>query len=199
MSVKKVSTRIRQEQITRAALEVISSEGVQGLTTANMARRAGISEANLYRHFENKEAILKDLVERVEKALVENVKRMASLPLPPLEKLERIFKLHVSHIEANRGIPRVIFSSEAFFVREIKEGLGEFISRYLGLLKDVLKEGVRDGSVRSDVRPEVLANMCISMIQFTVLRWMLSDYGFSLEKRAGVLWRSYSKMIGARR
>ena len=65
MSVKKVSTRIRQEQITRAALEVISSEGVQGLTTANIARRAGISEANLYRHFENKEAILKDLVERV--------------------------------------------------------------------------------------------------------------------------------------
>lgn len=53
-----VSSRRR---IERAALELFRDHGVDGATTREIARRAGLSEGALYRHFPSKEAIAETL------------------------------------------------------------------------------------------------------------------------------------------
>lgn len=53
-----VSTRRR---IERAALELFRDHGVDGATTREIARRAGLSEGALYRHFPSKGAIAETL------------------------------------------------------------------------------------------------------------------------------------------
>jgi len=49
----------RVESILDAAINVIEDIGVVSATTSEIARRAGISLASLYRYFPNKEAIIK--------------------------------------------------------------------------------------------------------------------------------------------
>ncbi|MBN1948990.1 MAG: helix-turn-helix transcriptional regulator, partial [Candidatus Cloacimonetes bacterium] len=54
--VEKLSER--QQQIVNTAIRIIAGQGIQHLTTKNLAGAIGISEAALYRHFSSKHEIL---------------------------------------------------------------------------------------------------------------------------------------------
>jgi AcrR family transcriptional regulator len=47
----------RREQILQTAVNLFSQRGFKGTTTKEIARAAGVSEAMVFRHFENKEAL----------------------------------------------------------------------------------------------------------------------------------------------
>jgi AcrR family transcriptional regulator len=47
----------RREQILRTAVELFSQRGFKGTTTKEIAKAAGVSEAMVFRHFENKDAL----------------------------------------------------------------------------------------------------------------------------------------------
>lgn len=48
----------RREEILRAAAELLDETGLEGAGLNAIARRAGISKANIYRYFESREAVL---------------------------------------------------------------------------------------------------------------------------------------------
>jgi len=47
----------RREQIMRTAVDLFSKKGFKGTTTKEIAAAAGVSEAMVFRHFENKDAL----------------------------------------------------------------------------------------------------------------------------------------------
>lgn len=47
----------RREQILRTAVNLFSLKGFKGTTTKEIAKAAGVSEAMVFRHFENKDAL----------------------------------------------------------------------------------------------------------------------------------------------
>ncbi|MFO7810290.1 MAG: TetR/AcrR family transcriptional regulator [Candidatus Delongbacteria bacterium] len=48
----------RQKQILQKAINIIANDGIQNLTIKNLAKAVGVTEAALYRHYENKHAIM---------------------------------------------------------------------------------------------------------------------------------------------
>ena len=66
----RLSGDIRRDQIVEAALRIIANRGVKSLTTAAIAEEVGISEANLYRHFNSKDEILQGTVEKIGEGLL---------------------------------------------------------------------------------------------------------------------------------
>jgi AcrR family transcriptional regulator len=70
----------RRQQLLRTAAELLESHGVDGVRIPDVAERAGVSRAVVYRFFPNRQAILLDLIEefgrvvqeRVEDALTES-------------------------------------------------------------------------------------------------------------------------------
>src|ERR1051325_535483 len=55
----------RQEELLDLALDLVREVGIAGLTVRKLAVRAGFTEAALYRHFHNKQALLLAMVARV--------------------------------------------------------------------------------------------------------------------------------------
>ncbi|NVK63337.1 MAG: TetR/AcrR family transcriptional regulator [Flavobacteriales bacterium] len=53
----------KQQNIFNAALELFSSEGVDATSTSKIAKRAGVSEGLIFRHFKNKEGLLQAILE----------------------------------------------------------------------------------------------------------------------------------------
>ena len=195
MGIKKEPTEVRKEQIVRAALGIIGKDGIQGLTTSGIAREVGISEANIYRHFKNKDAILTSTVEDLEDNISNILKAVTTGTLPPLDKLRQIFKLHLSHIQENKGVPRLVFSSELHFRQHLRDRLASLIDRYLKMLKTILDDGVKDGSIKSFIDTTAMAGLFVGMIQMNALRWSLSDFNISLLKEGNKLWEEYRKCI----
>ncbi len=56
---------IRKRQVEDAALSLFTARGFHGVGLRDIARAASVSLGNIYNHFENKEAIFADLVERL--------------------------------------------------------------------------------------------------------------------------------------
>lgn len=52
----------KQEKILNAALELFATEGYTATSTSKVAKAAGVSEGLIFRHFENKEGLLKALI-----------------------------------------------------------------------------------------------------------------------------------------
>lgn len=198
MGIKKEPTEVRREQIIRAALGIIGDEGIQGLTTSGIAKAVGISEANIYRHFKNKDAILTAAVEDLEDTISNILKSVTTRNISPLDKLAQIFKLHLSHIQENKGVPRLVFSSELHFRPDLRDKLSSLIDRYLKMLKAILDEGVGEGSVKSATDTKAMAGVFVGMIQLSALRWSLSDFNVSLLKEGDKLWKEYRKCIEAK-
>ena len=53
------------EAILEAAAQVLRRDGLEGCTTARIAKRAGVSVGTLYQYFPNKEAVYTELIDRL--------------------------------------------------------------------------------------------------------------------------------------
>jgi len=190
--VSKVKREIRRDQIVKATLRIIAKKGMNSLTTAAIANEIGISEANLYRHFKNKQEILYETIETIGKGLSTNVEKVFKYDMNPVDKLEKVFILHLKYIEKNEGIPRLAFSDEIHMgQKEIKDRLSSFINSYTDKLSILVKEGQKMDLIRKDITPKSAALIIIGIVQVTALRWSLSGFSFSLVAEGKKLWKNY--------
>ena len=189
-------TRVRQAEIVGMAISIIGEMGVAGLTTARLARRLDMSEPNLYRHFEDKVAILCAVVDEIGRLLKERAGEVAVERISPKEKLRRIMANHIAEVEQRSGIPRLIFSEEMHvkFPR-LREKLMECIGGYVSIIEEVIAEGRADGTFRPDIRVKEAARTYLGMIQFASLRWSLSGLSFSLRDEGMRLCENFCRML----
>jgi TetR/AcrR family transcriptional regulator len=120
----------RRTQILAAAMDVFSERGFHGARTRDLAEKAGVSEALIFRHFPTKEDIIRAILELVGfedriRAMEEQFER-----LPPREALQRIAEVTLTALRDDPRIFRVIF----FGLLETPELAGEFYQKFLSRL-----------------------------------------------------------------
>jgi TetR/AcrR family transcriptional regulator, fatty acid metabolism regulator protein len=192
----KMRSDVRREQVVQAALRIVGKKGVGGLTTSAIARAVGVSEANLYRHFKNKEEILFETGKGIGAAIRKNLEVVLASPVRPVLKLKRAFLLHLEFIEKNEGIPRLGFSEEMHINnKRLKKEFLKNLELYTSSLERLFGDGQRLGSIRRDVDRRALTAMLIGMVQVLVMRWSLSGFSFSLASEGAKLWKNYEKCI----
>lgn len=192
----KKSTRVRKEEIVQAALEVIGRSGVRALTIAALAETAGMSEANIYRHFGGKEEISFALADYIGTAVMGKAAAIAAGSRKPLEKLETIFFSHMTLITEHPGIPRFIFSEDVHLGdRKLAEVVAFRIGNYVETLSGIIAAGIEEGELRRGLSPRETALTLLGMIQFTALRWAIGGAAFDLGEEAGKLWKNFLQLV----
>lgn len=196
MTTSRLSSEIRRRQVVNATLKIISERGVGNLTTAAIAHEVGMSEANLYRHFASKEEILLETVKKIGSGLEQNVEKVFQSSGTPLEHLRNIFALHLTFIENNEGIPRLIFSEEIHGGNnQLKTKILNTINTYSEKLGSLIKEGQAIGVLKKNTSATAASLIIIGMLQVTILRWSLSGFSFSLTEEGLKLWRNFEHCI----
>lgn len=186
----------RRDQVVAGVLKIIGDHGMAGLTTAALAKEVGMSEANLYRHFKNKQEVLSETVTRIGEGLRGNIESVAASSSSPVERLKEIFRLHLQYVSANPGIPRLVFSDEIHAnSAELKARLLEMISDYTRKLEGIIVEGKQGGSIRESMDTRAAAITFIGMIQVTILRWVLSGFTLSIEHEGIMLWDNFETCL----
>ena len=194
--LEKKSTRVRKEEIVRAALEVVGSKGVRALTISAIAETAGMSEANIYRHFSGKDEIYSALADFIGSAVMGKAAAIAGGSRKPLEKLETIFFSHVALVAENPGIPRFVFSDDVHLGhRNIAEKLALRIGNYIETITGVIAAGITEGELKPGLSPRETALTLLGMIQFTALRWTISNASFEIRPEAEKLWQNFLTLI----
>ena len=164
---KRVAGADRERQIADATLKLVSRYGVHGATISRIAAAVGVSRAALYRHFPNREAMLRaalDLsIERgpgwVEQGSGDDV--FARL----IDMGSKHGAMDLSQWKAFVR-PWYQFAVASGF-GSLTEGVGEKYLRVVRTLAELVEEGKREGSVREEVDTEVIA--------WTLMMWAWAE------------------------
>ena len=193
----KKNTHIRREEIVQATLQVIGEKGVHGLTITEIAGRAGMSDANIYRHFKGKQEILGALGDFIGEAVMGKAAGIAAGKGTALEKLSIIFLSHAALIAAHPGLPRFMFSEEIHLGDpQLAKTIAGKMAGYIETLSNVIGAGIKTGELRS-LSPRETAITLLGMIQFTALRWSITCGAFNLDAEAEQLWNNFLQLIQA--
>lgn len=194
-TILKTKTHIRKAQIKKAALELIRKNGPKALTVSSIARRIGVTNSNLYRHFGGKEEIYVAIISEISDSLQQIVNKAIEID-SPLEALRSVYFNHLAYYEDNRNYPRIIFSELLYSAnKELLVKFGNYMKEYLDAIEEILNRCRKKGLLMNSADSQTAALTFLGQIQSLTLQWMLSGYSFSLKERAANFWPFYLRSV----
>ncbi len=152
------TTDIRQEQIKKAVLEIIADEGLHNMSTRNLAKKIGLTEGAIFRHFPTKRDIIKGIMDDVTNDLINSLRNIALSPVKAENKLFNYLCRNVKYLKENRGITILLFSEAAHLGdKELKEKLNQILSEQKQFIIKIVKDGISEGVWNKNINPEDVA------------------------------------------
>ena len=179
-----------------SALELIAERGIQGLTIKNLSKEIGISEPAIYRHFENKTAILI--------AILNNFKEMAAAMagmIPTMEgtafdKIGFMFSKVVELFMESPSYISVIFSEEVFKNDDVlKNKIIEVLKQNELTVEKIIRTGQENGDVRTDANSRYLALIVMGSLRFLIKQWDIMGSNKNLLNEKNELLNSLKLLI----
>ncbi len=161
-------------EIVESAARAFARKGFHGTSIDDIAREAGISPSSLYRYFSGKEELYR--------ALLDNISEVVLAPfsdplLPTLEfepRMEWLVRRQLSIVEDHREFFVTFASERASTDWELageKSHAGEGYTRWVAGFRELLEQGVADGSLRP-LDTWNVAYLVSGALSATIFRWI---------------------------
>ncbi|MBE0501695.1 MAG: TetR/AcrR family transcriptional regulator [Desulfuromonadales bacterium] len=172
---KNLPAEERRAVTVEAVVALAAEQNPSDITTAAIAKRMGLTQGALFRHFPNKDAILLAVMEWVADRLLARVDKALQTATSPLAALEAMFMAHVDFVLEHPGVPRMLFG-ELQRAEETapKRMVQTLIHRYGERLQRLLEEGKRAGELDADLDIEAAVILFIGTIQGLVMQSLLA-------------------------
>jgi AcrR family transcriptional regulator len=146
-----------EPRIVHAARELFLERGVDGASLRKIARAARTSIGMLYYYFPTKDELFLAVVEEVYSELLADIERALAPDAPIEDRLRRAFRRLGQVSELELQIIKLVVR-EMLVSSDRRDRLVERFQRgHLPLVFSALADGVRDGSLRDDLSPPLLA------------------------------------------
>ena len=186
----------RQQEIIDASLDLISKQGIQGLTIKNLSKKIGITEPAIYRHFDNKICILLAILDYFKEKSEAMFSQQANSNDNSLQRIERIFQGHFMAFEKMPSLVSVIFSEEIFRNEPtLQQKIVDIMDRNSGVIKAIVAEGQAKGEIKSEVESKYLTLIIIGALRMMVKRWQMGDKSFKHKQEVRSLFGSIKQLI----
>lgn len=168
-------SRHRRAELLDAARTLVFNEGVGRFTMRRLGEAVGITEAAVYRHFTNKEAVLLALIDLLFAGWHDEVDRIMARPEPAAQKLHRLADFHVSHLVKREFNPLMLLSEaaapEGLAIRQALFTKGAVVTQ---ALTTIVTAGVRTGEFADDLDVPAAVRAALGLLQGTLVRWSLA-------------------------
>jgi AcrR family transcriptional regulator len=149
-----------RHRIRQAAWELFSQFGVEKVSIADIARKAGVSPATIYNNFDSKEALAHEFIATTIDQLISRV-QTALIPDRPYKAKMTDFVQFLSDMIAHQepsAVARIVFTTSLDLENdpEIKTIRDLAHERMADLLLGLVQEGQEQGQVDPDLSTEAL-------------------------------------------
>jgi AcrR family transcriptional regulator len=163
--------------IIDAVLEEVIQEGIDGMSIEQVAVRAGVAKATVYRRWPNKEALLLDAVTGVEVelptlvgssvrddlvTLVDSMRRRIAEAAQPSESLAS--RLYPCMIAEGARHPEIAAKYKQRVVEQRREAV-----------REVIRRGVANGELRGDLDVETMLLLIIAPMLVQLYMWSAAE------------------------
>ena len=152
----------RKNNIIKAAKRLFKNKGFEETTMQMIARQAELSKGALYLYFRDKDEIIASILLEASKALGGLLDEAISLGKNAFDKINRII---FAYLKFRRESPESYFFTllldykPLFQLKPKNPELIEQMQYRTNMLKDILRLGVEDGTIRPDIDPAMTASV----------------------------------------
>jgi len=151
----------RKQQILEALATMLEEAPGSRITTAALAKKVGVSEAALYRHFPSKTKMFEGLIEFIEDTLFSQISLILTNEITFYSRCEKILYLLLVFCERNPGITRLLTGDALTGETErLRERMGQLFDR----LETQLRQVLRDAELRDGAKFSMSVNSSVNMM-----------------------------------
>lgn len=173
-SPKKIS---RRQQILECLAQMLEESPGARITTAALAKKVGVSEAALYRHFPSKTKMFEGLIEFIEETIFTRIKTITQDRQNSEVQCEKILFLLLTFTERNPGITRLLTGDAlAGETDRLRQRVAQFFDRIETQLKQILREAEIRESKRTILSPSIAANFLLSVAEGRIAQYVRSEF-----------------------
>lgn len=171
---------LTRQRLIRAALELFTAQGYHVTTTPLIAKRAGVAEGTIYRHFDSKQHLLNELYRVAGRRVLRLVKDTDALKVGPREKLAELGRGLAAAAGREPGVARLFFIQRH---GDLLDDESRKVARDFRLgLEALIAQAKAEGSVKPGAA-EVWAAVWLGVVTLVIDRISSKDWP---ENHAGV-------------
>jgi len=161
-SQRREATRIA---ILQACKEIMAEEDFANSKTGTIAKRAGVAEGTVFLHFENKQGLLRALVDDFFVTMHCNIAEIHQAHSCPKQRLKAMAQDYIEQLEAQWPLARLVVSSHARYGDELtQQSLRSHNRRYTQFFIDALDE-IKQQEVDCDIPSQVFRDALFGGIE----------------------------------
>jgi len=180
----------RRAEIVAAALDLAAQIGADRVTTGALARRVGLSQAAVFRHFPRKKDIWLAVAEHLRQEMTQRRWPQALAGGGRVgDRLRAVVRSQLHLIQTTPAILALLFSRELHAEsEELRLGLSTIMDGFRQILADLIREDQRGREFDLGLEPGDAATLISSLVPGLALAWSLSGRAFSLVDEGGRLF-----------
>lgn len=174
------------ERLGNTILEVFSQSDFHAVGIRDIAQKAGVSFATIYKHYGNKEHLVFAFVDiwmgRLTDRIIDHLQGMADLK----EKLRKIFWLQLEYYERHSDFAKIIFMTLPMKTWMTDESFEQ--RRMFNLLMDVLRQGQEEDILNANVDTRILLDFILGFVQRSFIMWVQRGQKDSLAEQTDIMF-----------
>lgn len=144
-------TADRRAQLVECAIAVFARDGIGRATHAAIAEDAGVSVATVFVHFPNREALVRDVLEVVDRFFSEMIEEILESDDDPRAAFLALARAFAGSIDTHPDHVRVWLDWSTAVRDQTWPGWLDFQERTLHLMREKIRGGIRAGTVHPHI------------------------------------------------
>lgn len=174
----------RKQSIIFTAIDVMNDFGIQGVSTKKIAKRQGIAESTIFKHFKTKKDVILAVLDYYSQFDADIIISAQEQSNNPLEAIELFIKAYAEYYENYPAITAITVSYEAFqYQSELADKVNQMIHNRESFIEMQMEKAQTSKYITHEVDSSDLTNMILGTFLRLCLKWRINSYNFSLKEK----------------
>jgi AcrR family transcriptional regulator len=179
-------------KMLNAAIELFVKEGYHGASIADIADATGLTKGAIYFHFESKDALMAAILEEFEKLYLDRmIAEVEAKDGNALDKIKHYLKFTVNFFPRQLNLCFTHLATELNAGGKKPGGIDRIYKRYHDFLARILEQGRKEGTLRDDFDPDILALNLIGALEGNLIQWKFNMRKYRGDDFAGSFVKFY--------
>jgi TetR/AcrR family transcriptional regulator len=165
----------RRQTILETLAHMLEKNQGEHITTAQLARAVGVSEAALYRHFASKAKMFEGLLEFIEETLFTRINKIIAEESRAEARVQNILFLLLGFADKNPGMARLLYGDVLVGETErLRQRVVQIYERIETQLKQILREAEASENLRVPIADT--AALLLAVVEGSITRYVRSEF-----------------------
>ena len=171
----------RPKEIIEASKRILEEGGINDLSMVKISKAAGVSEATIYKYFDNKQDLLNQIVNEWFEPFIEKTEKDIQ---EVTDLYSRLLFLAIRYLEGMKATPKI----HKLFIKELrwqkyKDSEAHIVKkRYSKILKNIIENSIKSGEVKESLNFPVFESQFYGGLEHLSLRTIMINRTINIGK-----------------